>query len=254
VIPRVYSDLTLEEGAAVPLDDEQHHYLRNVLRRVEGDEARLFNARDGEFAAVIEVLTKKAAIVRLKARTCAPAVESDLWLLIAPVKRAPLDLIVQKATELGVSAVLPVVTERTNAGRVKEGRLHAIAREAAEQSGRLSIPQVHQAKSLAETLDVWPSGRRLLFCDEAGDDPQAEWGGEEGRAPPVLSALENQKPGPWAVLIGPEGGFSPTERTLLRALPFVVPATLGPRILRADTASIAALTLLQAAVGDLRAH
>jgi 16S rRNA (uracil1498-N3)-methyltransferase len=157
---------------------------------------------------------------------------------------------VQKATELGVSAVLPVLTERTNTGRVKEHRLNAIAREAAEQSGRLSIPDVRETKTLAETLDAWPAARKLLFCDEAGDDPDAEWGGDIGRAPPVLAALRDEKPGPWAVLIGPEGGFAPSERTLLRALPFVVPATLGPRILRADTASIAALTLLQAAVGD----
>lgn len=252
MIPRLHCGLPLCDGAAAPLDAEQHHYLRNVLRRAEGDRVRLFNARDGEFEATIELLTKKAAILRVGGRSRGPAPEFDPWLLIAPVKRAPLDLIVQKATELGVAAILPVVTDRTVAPRVKEDRLAAIAREAAEQSGRLSIPEIRAAAPLDRTLDAWPKERSLLFCDEAGDDPGAEWGGEEGRAPPALEALRRVPSGPFAVLIGPEGGFSPTERALLRALPFVVPATLGPRILRADTAAIAALTLVQAALGDWR--
>ena len=249
---RLYLEAPLSEGAAAPLEAGQLHYVRNVMRRAEGDDVLIFNARDGEFAAQIETLTKKAGVVRMAQQTRAPEPEPDLQLLFAPVKRAPVETIIQKGTELGVAKFLPVITERTNAARLNEERLRAIAVEAAEQCGRLSAPEVEPPSKLSDVLDRWPADRRLLYCDEAGDDEGAEWGGREGRAAPVLDALANAEDGAWAILTGPEGGFSPEERNRLRALSFVVPATLGPRILRADTAAIAALALWQAALGDFR--
>lgn len=251
---RLYVDVPLAEGGTAPLDDGQSHYLRDVMRRKEGHEVAVFNARDGEFVATITQLGKKKGEARLGARRRALEKEPDLWLLFAPVKRAPLDYIVQKATELGAARLVPVATERAVVARINEERLSAIATEAAEQCGRLSVPIVAPLEKLDAALDVWPAGRQLIFCDESGDDPDAEWGGRGGRAAPALESLRpfDGDPGPWAVLIGPEGGFSPRERARLRALEFVIPITLGPRILRADTAAVAALALWQAALGDWR--
>lgn len=251
-IPRLYVDAPLKEGDAAPLDEGQTHYLKNVMRRGEGDALSVFNERDGEYAGVIERLAKKAGAARLGARLREGEVAPDLWLLFAPVKRDAVDMIVQKATELGAAELRPVLTERVNAARVKEERLAAIAREAAEQSGRLTVPRVAPLEKLTGLLENWPAERRLVYCDEAGDETDKEWGGRAGRAAPMLDVLKEEKAGPWAILIGPEGGFSPEERAYLRALDFVTPVTLGPRILRADTAAIAALALWQAALGDLR--
>jgi 16S rRNA (uracil1498-N3)-methyltransferase len=180
-----------------------------------------------------------------------PAPESDIQLLISPVKRAAMETIIQKATELGASAFVPVLTDRTNADRIRPDRLRAIALEAAEQCGRLSVPEVSAAVKLADTLLHWDHARILYYCDESGDDPSKEWGGREGRGLPLLASVKENGGGPAAILIGPEGGFSPDERTWLRALPFVRAVTLGPRILRADTAAIVSLALWQASVGDL---
>ncbi|MEZ5929778.1 MAG: 16S rRNA (uracil(1498)-N(3))-methyltransferase [Parvularculaceae bacterium] len=249
---RLHVDAPLAAGGAAPLSGAQAHYLQHVMRRKEGDPLALFNARDGEFDASIENLTKKGGAARLGAQRRAPAEEPDLWLLFAPVKRDAVDLIAQKATELGVARLSPVMTERTVAARVNEDRLQSIATEAAEQCGRLSVPPVDAARKLTQVLADWPKDRALMYCDEAGDDPNEEWGGREGRARPVLEALTSKSEGPWAILIGPEGGFSPEERARLRALDFVTPVTLGPRILRADTAVFAAITLWQAALGDWR--
>jgi 16S rRNA (uracil1498-N3)-methyltransferase len=254
MIPRLYIDAPLETGAAAPLSEAQAHYLKNVLRRSAGDEARLFNGHDGEFAAAIAELKKKGGVVAVKGKTREQEIEPELALYFAPVKRGPLETIIQKATEIGVARLCPVITERTVAPKMNVERLQAIAIEAAEQSGRLTVPSVDDPMKLARLLDAWPEGRRLLFCDEAGDDEREEWGGREGRATPVLEALKDMdsKAGGWAVLTGPEGGFTPEERMVLRSKTFVTPATLGPRILRADTAAIAALTLWQAALGDWR--
>ncbi|NWG70802.1 MAG: 16S rRNA (uracil(1498)-N(3))-methyltransferase [Parvularculaceae bacterium] len=249
--PRLHLDAPLEEGANLSLGEGQAHYVRNVLRRVVGDDLKMFNARDGEFAAVVSRADRKAVEILLGARLRPPAPESDLWLLFAPVKRDAVDRIVEKATELGVARLMPIETERTQAHRLNIDRLGAIATEAAEQSGRLSAPKVDELVPLARALENWPPPRRLIYCDEQGDDALADWGGDTGRAPPLLSAIRSLKP-PHAVLIGPEGGFSPAERARLRALPFVCPVSLGPRILRADTAAIAALALVQAALGDWR--
>ena len=254
MIPRLYIDGPLHAGLPAPLTQEQAHYLKNVLRRAEGDDVRLFNGRDGEFAAAIAELKKKGGAAQVIEKMREQAAEPDLTLCFAPVKRGALETIVQKAVEIGAARLQPVITERTVAPKLNIERLQAIATEAAEQCGRMTVPSVDEPMKLTALLDNWPEGRRLLFCDEAGDDDSAEWGGAQGRAAPVLDALKavDSKTESWAVLTGPEGGFSPAERNMLRAKAFVTQATLGPRILRADTAAIAALVLWQAALGDWR--
>lgn len=251
MIPRLYYASALAEKSTVPLTPDQAHYLRKVLRREAGADLKLFNARDGEFSARLAEIGKKGAAAAIDARLRAPQTEPDIQLLVSPVKRAAMELIVQKGTELGATAFIPVMTDRTNADRVRIDRLEAIALEAAEQCDRLSVPEVRAPVKLAETLLRWDEARVLYFCDEAGDDPSKEWGGRNGRAAPFLDVARAGGAGPAAILIGPEGGFTPDERNWLRALPFVRAATLGPRILRADTAAIVSLALWQAAAGDL---
>ncbi len=254
MIPRLFIDAPLAENAATPLSAEQAHYLKNVLRRKEGDAVLLFNGADGEFAADIVELKKKGGVAAVASQTRTQESEPDLALYFAPVKRGPLETIVQKAVELGTASLKPVLTERTVATRINIDRLQSIAIEAAEQCGRMSIPRIGDAMRFSDMLSAWPAGRRLMYCDEAGDDETKEWGGDEGRAAPALEALKNErkKSDSWAILIGPEGGFTSSERAALRGKDFVTPVTLGPRILRADTAAVAALTLWQAALGDWR--
>jgi len=230
----------LSAGAELPLEADQARYLTTVMRRGVGDEVALFNGRDGEWRAVLSEVGKRGARLRLEERLRPQAIGPDLDLIVALVKRARLEVIVEKAAELGARRVRLVITERTNADHTNVGRLQAIATEAAEQTGRLDVPEILAPVKLEKILDGWEPGRRLLFCDEAGD------------AAPVLEALRGQAAGPWAILIGPEGGFSPTERAVLRAASFAIPATLGPRILRADTAAISALSVWQATLGDWR--
>lgn len=251
MIPRLHHDGPLAAGGVAALTQEQAHYLRNVLRREAGAEVSLFNARDGEYAARLSEIGKKGARAAIEALSRRPETEPDIQLLLSPVKRAAMEMMIQKGTELGAGAFIPVLTDRTNADRVRTERLQAIALEAAEQCGRLSVPPVKEPARLAETLLHWDRERTLFFCDEAGDDPSKEWGGRHGRAAPMLEAIAARGAGPASIVIGPEGGFSPEERAWLRALPFVVPVTLGPRILRADTAAIVALALWQAEAGDL---
>ena len=252
MIPRLYVDTPLEADHAVPLSVTQVHYLKNVLRLEAGATILLFNGRDGEFAAEIVEMKKRGGIAKPTEKTRGITPEPDLQLLFAPVKRGPLEMIIQKAVEIGVARLTPVITERTNAPKVNVERLQAIAIEASEQCGRLTVPSVDAPVKLEPLLDTWSADRRLMFCDEAGDDENQEWGGDEGRAQPALDALKSydRKSHPWAVLTGPEGGFATSERANLRGNAFVTPVTLGPRILRADTAAIAALTLWQAALGD----
>lgn len=253
MIPRLYIDAPLTPGAPAPLSADQAHYLKNVLRRETGAPLHLFNGRDGEFSAEILDLGKKGGAAAVKTRTREQQDEPDLTLFFAPVKRGPLEMIVQKATEVGAARLVPVITERTVAPKLNLARLRAIVLEAAEQCGRLTIPSVDEPVKLARFLKT-PPNCRLLFCDEAGDDETEEWGGREGRAEPVLDALKTMDSNSvaWGILTGPEGGFTPEERNALRACDFVTPATLGPRILRADTAALAALVLWQAALGDWR--
>jgi 16S rRNA (uracil1498-N3)-methyltransferase len=237
MIPRLYIPAYLGDGLVVGLSPEQAHYLRNVLRLEAGAELRLFNGSDGEFAARLDGIGKGWASVTVSARLRAPEPELDLWLVFAPVKRARLDFLVEKATELGVSALRPVWTRRTIVERVNVERLTANAVEAAEQTERLSVPQVHGPEPLERLLQDWPAERRLLACAESG-------------APvPLGRALSGLSP-PFAVLVGPEGGFDETELDGLRELPFVTPVGLGPRVLRADTAALAALAVVQAVAGD----
>jgi 16S rRNA (uracil1498-N3)-methyltransferase len=237
---RLFVPHPLLADAAFPLDDGQSRYLTQVMRKAVGDEVLVFNGADGEWRCVLDQIGKRFVVLKARALERPQAPGPDLALIVALVKRGRLETIVEKACELGAAAVWPVITERTNAERVREDRLQTIAIEAAEQTGRLDVPQIAAPQKLDKLLAAWEPGRRLLFCDEAGD------------AKPVIEALVGGPAGPWAILIGPEGGFSPAERAKLRALDYAVPATLGPRILRADTAAISAMTLWQAAVGDWR--
>lgn len=237
---RLHVAFPLAAGAEVALEPEQSRYLAAVMRRVVGDTVLLFNGADGEWLARLVEVGKRVVRLRVETLERPQASGRDLDLVVALVKRARLETIVEKAAELGARRVRPVITERTNADHAKLPRLRAIAVEAAEQTGRLDVPEICEPLRLDRLIAGWETGRRLLFCDEAGD------------ARPVLDALADQPAGPWAILIGPEGGFSPGEREALRGLDFATPATLGPRILRADTAAISALTLWQAVIGDWR--
>jgi 16S rRNA (uracil1498-N3)-methyltransferase len=254
---RLHVNQALEAGAEIVPEAAQAHYLTNVMRLQAGEALLLFNGRDGEWRAVLAEAGKRRCRLVVQALTRPQSAPPDLELAIALVKRARLETIVEKAAELGCRRVRLVLTRRTNADHAKTGRLQAIAAEASEQTGRLDVPEVCEPVKLERLLDAWPEGRRLMFCDEAGDDPDEQWGGDAGRARPALSLLSSA-PSPegrgqaWTVLIGPEGGFDPAERQRLRSLVFVTPVTLGPRILRADTAAISALTLWQAALGDWR--
>jgi 16S rRNA (uracil1498-N3)-methyltransferase len=230
----------LASGAAVPLTPEQSHFLANVMRLKSGDRLAVFNGRDGEWEASVDSLGKRAprlvAGTRLRAQTTSP----DLDLIVALVKRSRLETIVEKAAELGARRVRLVITGRTNADHTNVARLTSIAVEAAEQCGRLDVPEILEPVKLAAVLEGWDGRRGLVFCDEAGD------------AAPAARALASTQGASWAVLIGPEGGFSPHERARIRAASTTVPVSLGPRILRADTAAIAALTLWQSMLGEWR--
>jgi 16S rRNA (uracil1498-N3)-methyltransferase len=239
-IQRLYVTSKLEPGATVTLDKDQAHYLGNVLRLKPGDNLLLFNGRDGEWWTELGAIGKKEAQVRLDHQTRPQDEGPDLHYLFAPLKRARLDYMVQKATELGVSALCPVITRHTVAERVKPRRLLANAIEAAEQCGILRVPAIMEPETLSKLLGAWDAGRRLIFADESAS-----------HASPI-EALKTCPPGPLAVLIGPEGGFEREERAALLAKPFVLPISLGPRVMRADTAAVAALALVNAALGDWR--
>ncbi len=250
---RLHVTQALAPGAEISPAPEQAHYLLNVMRLKAGATIALFNGRDGEWTARLEPAGKRGCRLLVESMTREQASTPDLELIMALVKRSRLETIVEKATELGCSRIRLITTRRTNAERTNVERLQAIGVEAAEQTGRLDAPQVLAPEKLDRMLDGWDPARRLMFCDEAGDDPEAQWGGSSGRARPALDAfsdISHRDEEGWAVLIGPEGGFDPAERDRLRGLDFVIPVTLGPRILRADTAVISALTLWQAALGD----
>ena len=234
---RLYVEYDLVADEFVSLSNRQVHYLRNVLRLKTGDQIALFNGRDGEWFARIDNIGKRQASLKLTVQSRQQIPEADVWLLFAPVKRAPMDYLIQKATELGVSALLPTTTQRTTLDRLNFNRLGTIAVEAAEQCRRLTIPELRTAHSLNQILASWPPDRFLIFCDEAG-------------APSPKTALAKIKPGPSAILIGPEGGFDPIEREMLRRKSFAIPMCLGPRILRTETAAVAALSIWQALAGD----
>jgi 16S rRNA (uracil1498-N3)-methyltransferase len=237
---RLFVPFALNAGLVVQVSPEQAHYLTNVMRVRTGDDILLFNGADGEWDARIVSVGRRATTLEIVRLTRPQSTSPDLDLLVALVKRARLETIVEKAAELGARRVRPLITARTNSDHANVERLAAIAIEASEQTGRLDTPEVAEPVKLGDLLAAWRGDRRLMFCDEAGD------------APPVLDALKGTGDGPWAILIGPEGGFSPEERAMTRAVAGAVPVSLGPRVLRADTAAIAALSLWQAAAGDWR--
>ncbi|PQZ83609.1 MULTISPECIES: 16S rRNA (uracil(1498)-N(3))-methyltransferase [unclassified Brevundimonas] len=234
---RLHVQGDLAPGLAVAPTLDQSRYLTQVMRLKAGDDLLAFNGRHGEWRVSVAEVLKKGVILRAEEQVRAQTHGPDLELIVAVVKKARIETIVEKATELGASRVRLVLTHRTNADRLRLDRLDAIAEEAAEQTGRLDVPLVDDPIKLDTLLDGWDASRRLMFCDETGGAP-------------AIGALTAAGEGKWAILIGPEGGFSPEEGERLRALPFTTAVSLGPRILRADTAAIAALTLWQAAIGD----
>lgn len=238
---RLFLHADLRTGRDVRLVDDRVHYLRHVLRLEAGVSVDLFNGRDGEWRSTLATIAKGQATLVLERQLRPQAAGPDLWLVFAPIKRARIDSVVEKATELGVAALLPVVTQHTVVERVKTERLRTIAIEASEQCERLTVPEVREPVTFGKLLAEWPMGRRLLLCAEAGD------------ARPIADALRahvETAGAPWAVMIGPEGGFARSELDALAKLPFVMPVGLGPRILRADTAALAALACWQAILGD----
>jgi 16S rRNA (uracil1498-N3)-methyltransferase len=237
--PRVFIDSGLSVGAEFPLTKEQGHYVANVLRCNPGDALALFNGGDGEFLAYITSTAKKSVVVRIEKKSSDVKPPPDIDYLFAPLKHARLDYMVQKATELGARRLRPVITARTIAERVNLDRMRSNAIEAAEQCNLVFVPEVLEPEKLLNVIAAWEQGRTLVFCDERAKT-----------ANPV-EALKSVTT-PAAVLVGPEGGFTPEERELLLSQPFVTAISLGPRIMRADTVAISALAVVQAAIGDWR--
>jgi 16S rRNA (uracil1498-N3)-methyltransferase len=235
---RLFIDQPLVAGRPIELERAQAHYLTNVMRMKAGDPVLLFNGRDGEWLAHIAEAGRKSCTLEPAEQTRPQPRACDLDYLFAPLKQARLDYMVQKAVEMGAGRLRPVITAFTQVSRVNPDRMRANAVEAAEQCGILAIPEIEEPRKLDAVLRDWPAGQALIFCDESA---------EAGDAATALNAVRGKR---IAVLIGPEGGFSEDERAQLRALPFVIPISLGPRILRADTAAVAALALIQAAIGD----
>lgn len=247
-LARLYVTADLKEGEGIVLGDSQGHYLARVMRLGGGDRARVFNGRDGEWEAELAISGRKVEAVPIVRRRNQPDLNvAGPELLFAPLKKTRTDFAVEKATELGVADIRPVMTERTQTGRVNTERLVALATEAAEQTERMDLPGVHEMVSLACALDDWDPARPLVFCDEGNEPGSAS----APAVPPMAEALSGLARGTsGGVLVGPEGGFSEAERADLRARPFVTAVTLGPRILRAETAVVAALTIWQAVLGD----
>jgi 16S rRNA (uracil1498-N3)-methyltransferase len=237
---RLYVPEVLALGGAVALTPGQAHYLRSVLRLGTGAAVAAFNATDGEWLCRIAERDKNRVLLAVERPIRSPTLEPDLWLLFAPIKRARVDWLVEKATELGASTLFPVWTARTQAERLNLERLRARGTEAAEQSERLSVPELRQPEALDRVMAAWPEERRLIVCDESG-------AGE-----PIGDAVPRLPAGPTALLVGPEGGFDQTELDALSKLSFVSRIGLGPRVLRAETAAVAALAVFQAIAGDWR--
>lgn len=239
LLPRLYVTDTIHKGAVIALTKDQCHYLKHVMRRKLSDPIRIFNGRDGEWLASIISLEKNMAQLSAQEELSPQRNEPDVTLLFAPIKQGRIDWLVEKATELGVSVLQPVITERTMVRRIKEERLQSHVIEAAEQTERLTLPVLRELTTLEALLKEWPEEITILMCDETG----------KGRAArEVLPSLDTQKK--YALLIGPEGGFSQDELDLLHKLPYVIPIGMGPRIMRADTAALAILSCWQMSIGD----
>ena len=235
---RLYVEHPLGAGQSVPLDRDQAHYLFGVMRLGQGAVVALFNGRDGEWQAEVAEAGKRGGALTCRAQSKSLQLPPDLWLMFAPIKKARTDFIVEKAAEMGAARIMPVVTDYTNSERIRQDRLQAHAVEAAEQCGGTYVPDVAELQKLSRLLDHWPEDRQLMFCDEA----------EVGNA--LELAAGDHKNAPWAIVIGPEGGFSDGERKRLSAMAQSHVVSLGPRILRADTAAVAAMTLWQTSLGD----
>ncbi|SDX28902.1 16S rRNA (uracil1498-N3)-methyltransferase [Litoreibacter albidus] len=233
---RLFVEHALGQGNSVPMTQPQANYLFNVMRLGVGDVVALFNGQDGEWTCRVVDAAKRRGMVICETQTLPLQTPPDLWLLFAPIKKARTDFIVEKAAEMGASMIFPVQTEYTNSDRIRQDKLQAHAIEAAEQCGGTYVPEVANIQKLSAMLDAWPEGRHLLFCDES----------MVGQP----SNLKDLPSGPWAIVIGPEGGFSDREREMLRDHPSSHAISLGPRILRADTAAVAALALWQTTLGD----
>ncbi|MBW8744508.1 MAG: 16S rRNA (uracil(1498)-N(3))-methyltransferase [Sphingomonas sp.] len=234
--PRLFVDQGLNEGATLTLDGAQAHYLGNVMRLKTGDPVRLFDNRTGEWIAEVADAGKRNVMLRLTAKLRAREDVPDLWLLFAPIKKGPIDWLIEKATELGAARLQPVITHRTIVDRLNLDRLRANMIEAAEQCDRTALPELREPIKLPSLLKGWEESRMLLFADETGGLPIAE----------IARA------GPSAILVGPEGGFTPDERATIRATPGATAISLGPRILRAETAAAAAISAWMSAAGDWR--
>lgn len=249
---RLHVPQPLSAGAAVLPTLDQSRYLTQVMRLKAGDALLVFNGVDGEWRCVVAEVLKKGVVLKAVEQARPQTTVPDVHLLIAVVKKSALEFAVEKATELGAARIGLVTTRRTQGDRVRMDRLEAIAVESSEQTGRLDVPGIDLPVKLEALLDEWDAARRLMFCDETGGEPATA----ALRTAAPYTASRSPSPGgggtagPWAILIGPEGGFAPEERERLRALPFTTAVSLGPRVLRADTAATAALTLWQAAVGD----
>lgn len=239
---RLYVPQALATGATVDLAAEQAHYLAQVMRRRIGDRLEIFNGENGAFEAEIMDISRKSVSVQCYEQLRVPSQMPDIWLVFVPVKRARLDFIAQKATEMGVSKIWPVQSDFGQVSRLKDTRLEANAIEAAEQTERLDIPEIGKFDALDDVLANWPADRVLIFCDEA-----KAGAGDASDLFSNLRRINGQKAG---IVIGPEGGFSAAERKRISEMQNCLPIALGPRILRADTAAIAALALYQACAGD----
>lgn len=237
---RIFVEHALEAGLNATLSHQHAHYLLTVLRMESGAHLLAFNGRDGEWRVEIERSSKRAGSLKVISQTREQTPRNDLMFLFAPIKKDRLDWLVQKAVEMGVGSIAPVITEHTQTSKLREDKLTANVIEAAEQCGVLAVPDLAKVRSLDEVLANWDAARQLIFCDEHS----------AVRNP--LEALLPLRGKPLALLIGPEGGFSESERKRLLSLPFVTPIALGPRILRADTAAVAALAAVQIAIGDWR--
>lgn len=234
--PRLHVTAALAAGASITLDQPQSHYLGSVMRRQPGDMVRLFNGRDGEWAARVASVAKKAVTLVAQRQSAPQEIVPDLWLVFAPLKKGRIDWLVEKACELGAARLVPVITQRTVVDKPNLERLTAHLVEAAEQCGRTAVPELAEPMPLERVLRNWPPGRALIFADETGGE--------------TMAAALARTPAPAAILIGPEGGFTAAERAAVHGHPAAVPISLGPRILRAETAALAALAVWQALHGQ----
>ncbi|MEM9667372.1 MAG: 16S rRNA (uracil(1498)-N(3))-methyltransferase [Pseudomonadota bacterium] len=252
-LARLFVPNDLRANASTDVDSGQAHYLIHVLRLGLDSKVRLFNGRDGEWLGVVEGVRRNSVAIRLVEQLrVQPAAAVAPQLLFAPLKKTRTDFAVEKATELGVGRIQPVFTARTQTQQVRVDRLRVLAREASEQTERLDLPAIDMAVNIYDAIDDWPEDIPLIFCDEAGGHAGRPWGGETGRAAPMADVIREFGSAAGGVLIGPEGGFTSEERNHLRQRDYIHAVTLGPRILRAETAIVSALTIWQSVLGDWR--